>query len=181
MNCRDVHEQLAEHGLLLLQDAKLPSVVGIIAGKLSRSWWDHPRSHEIFACLATLDEVAIATKLIGGKVTFVHRRLWPALYAVGGAKEPWQTRGLSPAARALMRKLPVRGSGPAVKELEKRLLARAREEHTESGRHEIVLEAWPKSRMGVAAAKSALESAAASLGASPRKLPWNASDADAAP
>jgi hypothetical protein len=172
MDCRDVHERLAQHGVLLLQDPKLVSVVGTLVGKLSRSWWDHPRGEEIYRCLGTLDEDAIATKLISGKVTFVHRRLWPALYAVGGAREPWQTRGLSSAAKALLKKLPVRASGPAVRELEKRLLVRGREEHTESGRHEIVLEPWPSSRMRVESAKRQLEEAAAAIGASRKHLPW---------
>jgi hypothetical protein len=34
-------------------------------------------------------------------VTLVHRKLWPAVLAVGAAGEPWQLRGLSSAARAI--------------------------------------------------------------------------------
>jgi hypothetical protein len=173
VSCAAVHQNLESYGLLLLQDAKLVSVVGIIAGKLSRSWWDHPRGQEIFDCLAGLDDIAIATKLIAGKVTFVGRRLWPALYAVGSANEPWQTRGLSPAARALWKKSPVRASGPAVRELEKRLLARAREVHTERGRHELLVERWPRSRMRVDVAKQKLEEAALAIGARRKQLPWH--------
>ncbi len=176
MDCARVQKLLAEHGVLLLQDPRCASVVGVMTGEaLSRSWWDHPRSHEIFRCLETLDEIAIPTKLIAGKVTFVHRRLWPALYAVGSAREPWQTRGLSPAARALLNQVPIRAAGPPVRELEKRLLVRAREVHTEAGRHEIELEAWPKSRMSVERAKQELEAAAIATGARIAQLPWHTS------
>ena len=39
-------ERLEEHGLLLLQDKTLPSLVGLIAGEpVSGSWWGHPRAH----------------------------------------------------------------------------------------------------------------------------------------
>lgn len=173
MNPDYVKKRLAELGLLLLQDQKLPSVVGLMTGEsMSRSWWDHPRGQQIFDCLESLEGEAIRTKLIGGKVTFVHRRLWPALYAVGNAGEPWQTKGLSPAARSLLKKLPIRASGAAVKELEKRLLVRAQEVHTESGRHEIELTKWPKTSVGVDEGKKQLEEAAQRIGASARQLPW---------
>ena len=75
---------IAEHGLLLLQDKKLANAVTFITGeRLSGSWWSHPRAQEIFRAVEALpeDEV-ITTKLVGGKVTFVHRSLWSDLLAV---------------------------------------------------------------------------------------------------
>jgi hypothetical protein len=52
------------------------------------SWWAHPRGKAIFAALSELDDAddVRCFKLIGGKVTFVHRRMWPALVclATGG-------------------------------------------------------------------------------------------------
>jgi len=140
------------------------------------SWWSHPRAHEIFRKLEELDD-AIATKLIAGKVTFVHPRLLPALGAVGRAREPWQMRGLSPAARRLLSRVDregsVRASGPAAKELQERLLVNAHEVHTESGRHETVLEAWPSSKLTALQGRRQLEKAATAIGAELHDLPWN--------
>ena len=77
--------RLREHGLLLQQDKRLPDVATAVAGEPIRgSWWAHPRAHAIFACLSELEQHpdTLATKLIAGKVTFIHRRLWPALVRV---------------------------------------------------------------------------------------------------
>jgi hypothetical protein len=170
-------DALAKHGLLLLQDKKLPSAVGLITGEVvSGSWWSHPRAQEIFRKLEELDDV-MAAKLIAGKVTFIHRRLRPAMAAVGAARERWQMRGLSPAARRLLARVDrdgsVRASGPATKELQLRLLVKAREEHTESGRHETVLEPWPTSKLTAEEGRRQLEAAARTIGAPAASLPWN--------
>jgi len=167
---------LEKYGLLLLQDKKLPSVVGIITGEqVSGSWWSHPRSHEIFRELEALD--AVATKLISGKVTFVHDRLLPALAAIGRARETWQMHGLSSAARRLLARIDregrVRASGPASKELQERLLVNAREEHTESGKHETLLEPWPAGKLTAEEGRRQLEKAAVTMGAELHDLPWN--------
>jgi hypothetical protein len=170
---------LEEYGLLLLQDKALPSVVGLITGeRVAGSWWSHPRSQEIFRRLEQLEAAGdvVATKLISGKVTFVHRRLWPALAAVGRGREEWQMRGLSPAARRLLagvdEKKSVHASGPAAKELQKRLLVDAHEEHTASGKHVTVLKSWPRARLTPAQGQRRLEEAAAAIGASVTVLPW---------
>jgi hypothetical protein len=168
---------LARYGLLLLQDKKLPSAVGIITGEVvSGSWWSHPRAHEIFREIEKLDNVVTA-KLIAGKVTFVHRRLVPALAAVGRAREQWQMRALPAAARKILARVDregsVRASGAAAKELQLRLLVNAHEEHTESGRHETMLESWPSSKLTAEEGRRQLEEAAAALGATATSLPWN--------
>jgi hypothetical protein len=177
-----------EHGLLLVQDVRLPSVVAILTGETPRgSWWSHPKGKLVFAVLGMLADhpKIVFTKLLSGKQTLVHRRLWPDLLAAGSAGESWQTRGLSAAARSLLRRLassadPVRASGAAPKELEARLLAVTREVHTESGRHETALETWQawaarvgcKPRRSASKAQTALERAARSIGASREALPW---------
>lgn len=143
---------LSETGLLLVQDKRLPSVVGLIAGEtLKGSWWSHPKGQLIFAVLSELadhDDVLFA-KLLHGKVTLVHRRLWPALIAAVSKAEPWQLEGLSDAARDLLASVTAaRGeiiaSGAVGKELERRLLVHSQETHTETGRHAIALESWSK-------------------------------------
>ena len=182
--------ELCERGLLLAADATLPSVATIVAGEpVHGSWWAHPKSHAIFAALSALARHpdAIAIPLISGKVTVVHRRLWPALLAVAEAREPWQTKGLSPKARALLRRVDTAGerqtSGDAVRELERRLLVKTEQIHTERGSHAKVVERWDRwarrasvaPLKDVAAARRAIEEAADAL-ASPRAvrptLPW---------
>lgn len=71
------------HGVVL-QAARgaVPSLAEAIAGGPIRgSWWGHPKGHDIFRvaeAVSDSDEVLVC-KLVDGKVTYVHRRLWPAL------------------------------------------------------------------------------------------------------
>lgn len=74
---------LVEHGMLL-ESARgpLPNVAEMIAGEpISGSWWSHPRSHAIFAEINDLADSpdVVRMRLVNGKVTLVHRRVWPAL------------------------------------------------------------------------------------------------------
>jgi len=181
---------LAARGLLLTQDKALPSVVGILTGESIRtSWWSHPKAHLIFSVLSELAEHpdVLFTKLLYRKDTLVHRSLWPAVLAVGSARDQWQVQGLSGDAKRLLERLDrgdgsVRAAGAPVKELEARLLATAHEIHTESGRHEKALESWHawSGRVGcstvqsVPHARRALEGAAVTLGAPLNSLPWQA-------
>lgn len=71
------------HGVVL-QAARgpVPSLAEAIAGGPIRgSWWGHPKGHEIFRVAEAVSENPdiLVCKLIDGKVTYVHRRLWPAL------------------------------------------------------------------------------------------------------
>jgi hypothetical protein len=69
---------------VLLESAKgpIPNVAELVAGgPITGSWWGHPAGHQIFAalnCLADAPDVA-RMRLVNGKITLVHRRLWPAL------------------------------------------------------------------------------------------------------
>ena len=63
----------------------VPSLAAAIAGAAIRgSWWSHPRSHEIFELTRVIRDRndVLVCRLVNGKVTFVHRRLWPALVRV---------------------------------------------------------------------------------------------------
>ncbi len=145
-----VFSLLRANGLLLQQDKTLPNVVGSVTGQsLSTSWWGHPKGRIIFAVLSELaaHPDVLFTKLLLGKATLVHRRLWPALMAVGMAREPWQLDSLSRAGRCVLRDVdrddaPVPATGAVAKELESRLLVVARQIHTAAGRHEHVLQGW---------------------------------------
>lgn len=184
---------LAAKGLLLTQDKALPNVVGILTGEsLRTSWWSHSKSHLIFSVLSELAEHpdVLFTKLLYRKDTLVHRSLWPAVLAMGSAREQWQVQGLSGNAKRLLERLDrgdgsVRAAGAPVRELEARLLATAHEIHTESGRHEKSLESWHawSGRVGCSAiqsvprARKALEEASVTLGAPLKSLPWPAKSA----
>ena len=140
---------LERDGLLLLSDTSLPSLAALVAGEPIRgSWWGHRSGAAIFAVATELDAHAdVATaKLLGGKVTFVHRRLFATLASVGAARAPWQTAGLDEPAAALLARVIERGteraSGAPVKLLETRLLCASREVHTRSGAHVTELSAW---------------------------------------
>jgi hypothetical protein len=53
----------------------------VVGGPIRGSWSSHPKGHEIFSVADSIsenDEVLVC-KLVEGKVTYVHRRLWPAL------------------------------------------------------------------------------------------------------
>lgn len=74
---------VAKHGVVL-QAARgpAPSLAEAIAGGPIRgSWWGHPKGHEIFAIANAISESddVLVCKLVAGKVSYVHRRLWPAL------------------------------------------------------------------------------------------------------
>lgn len=77
-----------EHGVVLAAArGPVPRMTEIIAGEAIRgSWWAHPRSHDIFRTLEALGNSAdiLQCRLVGGKVTLVHRRLWPALVRAAG-------------------------------------------------------------------------------------------------
>lgn len=72
-----------KHGVVLASaKGPVPTLAHQIAGEpIVGSWWSHPKGKQIFEVLSAIDEdVDVrAFKLVDGKVTFVHRRVWPAL------------------------------------------------------------------------------------------------------
>jgi hypothetical protein len=168
-SARRLAARLERDGILLEHDAILPSATAIVVGEPVRgSWWAHPQAHEIYDGLQPLHERATRVKLIAGKATLVHRRLWPALVAVGRSRQTWQLDGLTPAGTEVLatmsrRRRPVwadeaappldnRARQATVRELERRLLIHTDEVHTETGAHRKTLETWStfRRRYGVA-------------------------------
>jgi hypothetical protein len=185
--------ELKEHGLLLQTDANLPNVCALVAGAPVRgSWWAHPRSHEIFRVNCELAEHpdVLVSKLISGKVTYLHRPLWPSLIAIGRARESWQIERLSRDARNLLAEVdrkPIqtdRRVSKSASELETNLLVYGEQFHTEAGAHARRLESWDhwSSRTGyseeqitLVSAKVTLEDVVASLNQKFKgrgRLPW---------
>jgi hypothetical protein len=65
----------------------VPNLAESIAGTPIRgSWWAHPKADTIFLCPRAIRESAdvLVCRLVGGKITYVHRRLWPALVRLAG-------------------------------------------------------------------------------------------------
>ncbi|HEY5935885.1 MAG TPA: hypothetical protein VIU61_14650 [Kofleriaceae bacterium] len=77
------HAFVEQHGIVLASArGPVPSVAEAIAGEpIVGSWWSHPKAQAIFDALSSLDDSddIRCFKLVDGKITFVHRRLWPAL------------------------------------------------------------------------------------------------------
>jgi hypothetical protein len=202
---RETLEELKKNGLLLESDSKLPSVSRIVAGEsIKGSWWGHPRSHEIYAVAKRLSNHpdVVVTKLISGKVTYLHRRLWPPLFAVAVAREPWQLDGLSNTSRLLLDLVSSKGQlrtdrvelpgsvsasmlGNGVRDLEKRILVHSEDVHTKTGAHAKLLQSWRRwatrvrlstKKVPTETAKRRLEEALQVLNSrfkARAKLPWS--------
>jgi hypothetical protein len=79
----DLLAVLVERGMLL-ESARgpIPNGAELAAGEPIRgSWWAHPAAHQIYDVLnGVRDSPDVARlRLINGKITLVHRRVWPAL------------------------------------------------------------------------------------------------------
>lgn len=191
-------------GLLLESDPQLPCVTRILVGRpLHTSWWAHPHANLIYQVLNRLYDHrdVLATKLIRGKVTLVHRKLWPAVFAIATSRETWQNNGLSRTSKQLLNKVTKRGVletnrlptyekhskllAEAARHLERRLLVYGEDFHTSSGAHAKRLQTWQVwarhvgftgARMKPELAKVKLEDALANLAGTAdarNLLPWH--------
>jgi hypothetical protein len=104
------------HGIVL-QAARgpVPSFAEFVAGSPIRgSWWGHPKGHQIFELAEAVSESAdvLVCKLVDGKVSYVHRRLWPALvklasrFRAAQLAKVWNEHTKSGAHRARSTKFP---------------------------------------------------------------------------
>lgn len=88
MSPKQALEFVERHGVVLqAARGELPNLAEAVAGGPIRgSWWGHPKGRDIYhateAICASRD--VLVCKLVGGKVTYVHRRLWPALVRLAG-------------------------------------------------------------------------------------------------
>ena len=85
MTPRQAASFVRKHGVVLESaGGPVPSLAAAIAGSaICGSWWSHPRSHEIFELtqgVRSRDDILVC-RLVNGKITLIHRRLWPALVA----------------------------------------------------------------------------------------------------
>lgn len=130
----------------------VPSLASWVAGEPIRgSWWGHPKGGLIFELgekLADHPDVLVL-KLIGDKVTFVHRSLWPALFRIGTDKDHLRRTlmGVSPRAVELYTRVQEAGrlwiekaDKEAAAELEGIVIVS--QEHGKKGAHVTVLRSW---------------------------------------
>ncbi len=205
-NFSKVYTELKRYGLLLESDKFLPSVVEIVTGeKISSSWWGHKKGNTIFNILGELSKRAdiLPTKLISGKVTFIHNSLWLDFLTVANSNESWQFNNLSEEAQTLLKSVNNSGLiqtekhlkdffisskkvGDAVRELEKKILVCSYQTHTNQGFHAKVVESWEhwvqrnkissKNRIYVQEAKNKFDNLIFDLNKTfggKGKLPWN--------
>ncbi len=83
-----------QHGIVLESaNGPVPSLAQtIVGGVIKGSWWSHPMSKEIFRATRSVraSPQILVCRLISGKVTFVHERLWPALVRTAERFQPGQ-------------------------------------------------------------------------------------------
>src|SRR3989442_8394449 len=67
--------------------ASVPNLAEMIArASLRGSWWAHPKGGEIFLLSRAIRRSpdVLVCRLMDGKITYVHRRMWPALVSLAG-------------------------------------------------------------------------------------------------
>ena len=83
-----------KHGVVLASaKGNAPRLTEAIAGEPIRgSWWAHPQGRKIFNVLSAVSESkdVLVCRLVDGKITLIHRRLWPALVRVSKRFTPAQ-------------------------------------------------------------------------------------------
>ena len=164
---------IGEHGVLLETDRAFPSLVAHVAGgPVKGTWWAHPLANEIYMLGQRLmgHRDVLFIRLVTGKMTYVHRRLWRPLYAIATARQPWQLAELPRTAKSMLRMVDRLGalrmdeirSSRSAKELgvdarilESRMLVFGDDVHTDSGAHVKRIETWLlwAKRMELATAK----------------------------
>lgn len=83
MNAKQALEWIKECGIAVESArARVPSLAQIVVGEPVRgSWWAHPKANEILRLSRSIrgSPDVLVCRLVDGKITYIHRRLWPAL------------------------------------------------------------------------------------------------------
>lgn len=75
---------VVEHGIVLEASRRdaIASLADAITGEtLTGNWWSHPHNRSIFAATRAVRDCSdiLVCRLVDGKISFVHARLWSAL------------------------------------------------------------------------------------------------------
>ncbi len=88
MTSRGALAFIRRHGVVLEgAHGPVPTLAEAVVGAPIRgSWWGHAKGHEIFWLTRAVRDSrdVLVCRLIAGKVTYVHRRLWSALVRLAG-------------------------------------------------------------------------------------------------
>lgn len=124
-----------QHGVVLQAvRGSVPCLAEAVAGcPIRGSWWGHPKGHEIFRVTEAICESpdVLVCKLVDGKITFVHRRLWPALVKLASRfrkeqlAKTWSEHTPSGAHRSRRIVFPVWVPGDVMQEAERLSVAEA--------------------------------------------------------
>jgi hypothetical protein len=153
---RQAVDFVRKHGIVTMTASSKPSLVEAVAGgPVKGSWWGHPKGGIIYRLAESLHDSrdVLSLKLVDGKVTFLHRSLWPSLARV--VTDPgWRLSkmaSLGPGARRLLRKVERGGSLRIERpdkigaiELVRALLVHSGSIHTGKGSHATVVTSWEK-------------------------------------
>ncbi len=65
---------------------RVPAFADFVAGERVTRWWSHPKGRLIFSLTRAIRDSpdVLTCRLIDNKITYVHRRLWPALVKLSG-------------------------------------------------------------------------------------------------
>ena len=89
MNAAAALRFVERHGIVLesARHAHIPSLAEAVAGAPIRgSWWSHPDGKAIFAATRAVRDApeVLVCRVVDGKVSFAHERVWPALVKLAG-------------------------------------------------------------------------------------------------
>lgn len=115
--CATAPEALAfvrEHGIVLASaKGAAPRLTEAIIGEpIKGNWWTHAKSRKIYGVLKAVSESeeVLVCRLINGKITLIHRRLWPSLVRLAKRFTPEQLAQVqeqhTPSGRHVIREVP---------------------------------------------------------------------------
>jgi hypothetical protein len=85
---RDAMAFVRRHGVVLeAANGPEPSLAAQIVGEpITGSWWRHPKGHEIYELTQKIrdSKAVLVCTLSRGRITYIHRRLWPAFVRLAG-------------------------------------------------------------------------------------------------
>jgi len=87
-NSRQALDFIRHHGVVLEAGrGDEPCLAERIAGEpITGSWWGHPKGHAIFELTRKIHQsrAVLVCTIAKGKITYVHRRLWPHFVCLAG-------------------------------------------------------------------------------------------------
>src|SRR4029078_7261953 len=68
---------------------RVPTFADFVAGERVTRWWGHPKRQLIFTLTRAMRDSpdVLTCRFIDNKITYIHRRLWPALVKLSGELE----------------------------------------------------------------------------------------------